>query len=429
MSQNNASQNKAPPIHCDFDPAAITIAQAKAVIKEKVSPLTDSQWVALRQATGRVLAKDIAAPADHPPTDNSAMDGYAVIAADVNSAEGSAGAMLTVVGDAFAGSPFTGTLQRGQAVRIMTGGVIPKGADAVVMQEETEMATEMATEETVEINAAVKIGQNIRLQGENLRRGEVLLTAGTQLCPASIGLLATMGIAEVPVVRKIRVAIISTGDELQPIGSDLAHGNIYDSNRYMLIALLTDPRFEVIEKGTLADQQALIEKTLVEASQQADVIITTGGVSVGEADWIKDCVTRAGELIFWKAAIKPGRPITFGRLGQAWFFGLPGNPVSVMITFQQFVLLALEQLMGQQSVPSLTIKAKTTTPLKKRPGRTEFQRGWFFYDENGQACVESTGDQGSGILSSVQRANCMIVLATDQGSVGVGEWVSIQPNR
>lgn len=417
MMKNNHSSAV---IDCDFDPAAITIEQAKQVILQTAATVLETEKVAIRSALGRVLRCDAMATMDNPPNDNSAMDGYAVRVADCQSSN----ITLKVIGKSFAGKPFDGQVGQGEAVRIMTGAKIPIGADAVVMQEQTYFDE---TTQTVKVNASVKLGQNIRLQGEDITTGQVVIPSGTRLTPAAIGVLATMGVAEVEVSRKICVAVLSTGDELQSVGTALKAGNIYDSNRYSLHALLNDSRFTIIEKGVLNDEQAVIEQTFLDIANYADVVITTGGVSVGEADWVKDCVRKTGELIFWKAAIKPGRPITFGRVGKALFFGLPGNPVSVMITFAKFVDIALQKLVGQRIEQPLQVSAKLMTPLKKRLGRTEFQRGVMSYDDDGRLCVRTTGDQGSGILSSMTVANCLIVMTADETEKAVGEQVIIEP--
>lgn len=415
-------KNKQTAIDCDFDPAAITIEQAQHVILQTASTVVETEMVAIRQALGRVLRRDVVSIVNNPPNDNSAMDGYALRVADCQSPD----TALRVIGKSFAGQPFDGEVGQGEVVRIMTGAKIPAGVDAVVMQEQTVFDE---ASQTVTFDAAinVKSGQNIRLQGEDIQIGQTVLSAGTCLTPACIGVLATMGIAEVEVSRKIHVAVLSTGDELQSIGTALKEGNIYDSNRYSLYALLDDPRFNIIEKGVLNDEQSVIEQAFLDTADYADVVITTGGVSVGEADWIKDCVKQTGKLIFWKAAIKPGRPITFGQVGKALFFGLPGNPVSVMICFQKFTLLALQQLAGQAIEQPLRLTATLTTPLKKRPGRTEFQRGIMAYDDSGVLTVASTGDQGSGILSTMATANCLIVLDSDDANKSISEQVMVEP--
>lgn len=414
-------------INCDFDPSAITIEQAQQVILQTTQTLTETELVPIRQALGRVLRRDAISNVDNPPNDNSAMDGYGVRTVDCLAAHDSKKenkTKLKVIGKSFAGKPFEGEVGEGEAVRIMTGAKIPVGVDAVVMQEQTDFDEQNGT---VILEAPVTLGQNIRLQGEDITVGQAVIKVGTRLTAAHIGVLATMGIAEVEVTRKINVAILSTGDELQSVGTALAEGNIYDSNRYSLHALLNDPRFHVIEKGVLNDEQAVIEQTFLETANYADVVITTGGVSVGEADWIKDCVKNTGELIFWKAAIKPGRPITFGKVGKALFFGLPGNPVSVMITFAKFTDWALQKLSGQEIEKPLQLSAKLTTSLRKRAGRTEFQRGIMSYDDKDELVVTTTGNQGSGVLSSMAAANCLIILSTDETSKSIGDKVTVEP--
>ncbi len=416
MKHNTTQQT----IDCDFDPAAITLEQAQQVILQTTQTVAETEIVPIRQALGRVLRRDAISLVDNPPNDNSAMDGFGVRVADCNAATPT----LKVIGQSFAGAPFNGEVGPGEAVRIMTGAKIPAGVDAVVMQEQTDFD---AAAELVTLNVGVKSGQNIRLQGEDITTGQAVIKAGTRLTPACIGVLATMGVTEVEVSRQINVAVLSTGDELQSVGTALKDGNIYDSNRYSLHALLNDSRFNMIEKGVLNDEQAVIEQAFLDTANYADVVITTGGVSVGEADWIKDCVSKTGELIFWKAAIKPGRPITFGKVGNALFFGLPGNPVSVMICFEKFAYLALQQLSGQRIEKPLRLSAKLTSSLRKRPGRVEFQRGVMSYDADGQLCVRGTGDQGSGILSSMARANCLIVLGAEETTKSPGDSVTVEP--
>jgi molybdopterin molybdotransferase len=346
------------------------------------------------------------------------MDGYAIRHADLGADE----VALKVVGTALAGQPYGGSIASGECIRIMTGAVVPPSMDTIVMQEHTRTSSDR-----VIIGTGQRKGQNLRRAGEDLQRGGVALVKGKLLVPADIGLIASLGIAEVPVYRRLRVAFFSTGDELVSIGSPLAEGQIYDSNRYTLYGMLSRLGVDFIDMGVIRDDPALLEKAFADAAEVADVIITSGGVSVGEADFIKDLLNQLGEVLFWKIAMKPGRPLAYGKVGKAHFFGLPGNPVSVMVTFYQFVRDALYVLMGRDPVPPLPVlQVECTSALKKAPGRTEFQRGVLTCDDTGRWRVRVTGEQGSGILRSMSEANCFIILPTDQGNVEVGTMVDVQ---
>ena len=402
----------------DYDPNSLPVEQARRLIARFLSPVIGVERVAVRTALGRILAEDLISPVDVPAHDNSAMDGYAVRHADL----GAGDASLKVVGTALAGQPYTGPIAPGECIRIMTGAVVPPGLDTIVMQEHTRTSGDR-----VNIGAGHRKAQNFRSAGEDLQRGGVALVKGKLLVPADIGLIASLGIAEVPVYRRLRVAFFSTGDELVSIGSPLGEGQIYDSNRYTLHGMLSRLGVEFIDMGVVRDDPALLEKAFADAAEVADVIITSGGVSVGEADFIKDLLNQLGEVLFWKIAMKPGRPLAYGKVGKAHFFGLPGNPVSVMVTFYQFVRDALYVLMGRDPVPPLPVlKAECTSALKKAPGRTEFQRGVLTCDATGHWSVRVTGEQGSGILRSMSEANCFIILPTDQGNVDVGTMVDVQ---
>jgi molybdopterin molybdotransferase len=329
---------------------------------------------------------------------------------------------LKVVGTSFAGKPYTGTIGTGECIRIMTGGVVPSSVDTIVMQEHVRAADGKVT-----IGPGHRKHQNLRRAGEDLARGGVALARGKLLTPADIGLAASLGIAEVAVFRRLRIAFFSTGDELVSVGQSLAEGQIYDSNRYTIYGMLVRLGVELIDMGVVRDDPVLIEQAFREAADIADVVITSGGVSVGEADFVKDLLNRLGQVVFWRIAMKPGRPLAYGRIGRAHFFGLPGNPVSVMVTFYQFVRDALYVLMGRDPVlPLPALKAICTSELKKAPGRTEFQRGILTRDASGNWTVRVTGEQGSGILRSMSEANCFIILPTDQGNVTAGATVEVQ---
>ena len=397
---------------------ALSAAEARDRMLAEVTPITGREFVAVRSALGRILAADIIAPHDVPAHDNSAMDGYAVHFASL-AADGET--RLTVVGTAFAGNAFSGLVGKGQAVRIMTGAVLPAGADTVVVQEVTRVE-----DGVVIVPAGQKLGQNTRRAGEDLERGAVALAAGKQVGAAELGLIASLGIAEVEVRRRLRVAFFSTGDELASLGTPLAPGQIYDSNRYTLHALLTQLGADIIDLGVVPDVPAALEATLNEAAQVADAIITTGGVSVGEADFVREILARLGEVKFWKLNIKPGRPMAFGKVGKAWLFGLPGNPVAVMVSYTQFALDALLRLAGRDPLPErplLTVLAANA--IRKQPGRREYLRGTVAAVD-GRWQVKTTGNQGSGVLRSMSEANCFVVLPEDCAGVQPGDAVQVQ---
>lgn len=406
----------------DYDPDSMPVDRARELIRRFLTPVTATERVHIRQALGRILAIDLVSPIDVPGHDNSAMDGWAVRFADLSS---NGDTRLARIGESFAGKPFSGAVERGQAVRIFTGAVMPHGADTVVMQ---ERAQETPGGVTIAAGAVSKAGQNRRFAGEDLKRGDVLFRAGQPLRPAEIGMMASLGINEIAVYRRLRVAFFSTGDELVSIGEPLAEGQIYDSNRYTIHGMLTRLDCEVIDMGVVRDEPDALERAFATAAEIADVVITSGGVSVGEADFVKQLLDKLGEVLFWKIAMKPGRPLAYGRIGNAHFFGLPGNPVSVMVTFYQFVRDALRILMGQRDVAPLPMfPATLSAPIRKAPGRTEFQRGILAPGADGRWTVRTTGDQGSGILSSMSQANCFIVLGADCGNVDAGAIVNVQP--
>ena len=403
----------------DYDPNSMPVPKAREVIARFLSPIATIERVSVRAALGRVLAEDVISPVDVPSHDNSAMDGFALRFADLKV---DAKVSLKVTGSSFAGVPFKGKVAAGEAVRIMTGGVVPAGADTIVMQEHTE-----TKDGAVTIGGGHRIGQNLRKAGEDLQCGQPALRRGQPVRPAEIGLIASLGIAEVSVYRKLRVAFFSTGDELVSIGLPLGEGQIYDSNRYTIYGMLNRLGCEIIDMGVVRDDPKLLEAAFKEAATIADVVITSGGVSVGEADFVKDLLNKLGEVVFWKVAMKPGRPLAYGKIGNAHFFGLPGNPVSVMVTFYQFVRDALLKLSGRDPIEPLpTFKVPCTSTLKKAPGRTEFQRGILSRDATGNLSVRVTGEQGSGILRSMSEANCFIILAIEQGNVTPGTLVEVQ---
>lgn len=404
----------------DFEAGAITTADARRRILDAAAPLGAVEQIHLRAALGRVLAEGVASRLTVPGHTNSAMDGYAV-AGDSLPASGTG--ELTVAGSSFAGHPFDGVVKAGQCVRIMTGAVMPQGADTVIPQEHAEKVSERR----IRIDDRHRAGQNVRRAGEDIRCGDTVIEGGRRLTPSDLGLLASLGVGEVGVTRRPRVAFFSTGDELRSIGERLAPGEIYDSNRYTLYGMLTALGAEPIDMGVIADTRESTLDAFRRAAASADAVITSGGVSVGEADYIKESVAELGHIDFSKVAMKPGRPLSFGRIGEALFFGLPGNPVSVMVTFYLFVQPALRRLEGEADVQPLVLRARCEPRLRKKPGRTEYQRGILAADENGGLTVDRTGPQGSGILTSMSQANCFIVLPADFDSVEPGTTVPVIP--
>ncbi len=397
----------------DYDPNAMSVAQARLFIKQFLSPIREAETLLIRESLGRVLAEDIVSPSNVPNHNNSAMDGFAFkFSANLKT--------LKIIGTAFAGQPFMGNLNAGECVKIMTGAVIPAGADTVVMQERIAIKSDQITllEET-------KQGANVRLAGEDLRIGQTVLTKGHLMKPADLGLVASLGIAEIPVYRKLKVAFFSTGDELVGVENPLQEGQIYDSNRYTLYGMLTRLGAQISDLGNVPDDPAQLEATLLQAAQNNDVVITSGGVSVGEADYMKALLAKHGQVLFWKMNMKPGRPLAYGKIASAHYFGLPGNPVATMVTFYQFVREALLMLQGASPKPLPMLMVECTEPIKKATGRTEYQRG-VLYDDAGVWKVKPTGNQGSGILSSMSAANCFIVLDEAAGNHAAGELVKIQ---
>jgi len=401
-----------------FTAGLISLEDAQHKMLAQLTPITESLELTLPEAAGRITACAVTSPIDVPPFNNAAMDGYAVRLAEVAS-----GQPLQVAGKAFAGAPFSGEWPAGSVIRIMTGAPVPAGCDAVVMQEETRLQ-----DNNIVITAPVNAGQNIRLTGDDIRAGHQVLAAGVRLGAAELPLLASLGIATVKVLRKLRVAIFSTGDELQPVGQPLAAGQIYDTNRFAISLMLHKLGCEVIDLGIIKDDPTALRSAFTEADRQADVVISTGGVSVGEADFTKSMLEELGVISFWKLAMKPGKPFAFGRLANSWFCGLPGNPVSAVVTFYQLVQPLLATLTGQTASALPTrLRVRTATALKKSPGRLDFQRGVLRQNSQGEPEVISTGAQGSHVYSSFSQANCFIVLERERGPVAAGEWVDVEP--
>jgi len=381
-----------------------------------ISPIEDRENLGLEDCLGRVLAADIQSPLNMPPFDNSAMDGYAL------SVEGSQSiTTLTLIGTALAGVPFEPIVGAGECVIIMTGAKLPQGCDSVVMQELVNV-----DDNKISFKHPIAQGQCVRTCGNEFKLGEVVLKRGDVMSARHIALIASLGLATVEVFKQLKVAIFSTGDELVALGQPLKTGQIYDSNRFALIAQLKKMNISVLDYGVIKDNPQHIKAAFEKANQQADAVITSGGVSVGEADYTKDILQELGEIDFWKIAMKPGKPMAFGRLSQSLFFGLPGNPVSAMVTFYQLAKPALKKLSGATPKAPLRLSATVTNDLRKSVGRLEFQRGFASTDDNGVLSVSTTKEQGSGMVGSMCHANCFIILPRERGNIAEGDQVMIE---
>jgi molybdopterin molybdotransferase len=429
-----------------YDPQSLRADKVNAFLSELANPVTETETVALFDALGRILALDVTSPISVPAHDNSAMDGYAFDGAQLKQDEP---LRLTIIGTALAGRAWQGQVDTGQCVKIMTGAIMPAGLDTVVAQELAELDTDKSA---VTIPpGALQAGDNRRLAGEDLMQGHAALKQGDTLTPASLGLLASLGLATVSVYRKVRVAYFSTGDEILSLGEPAREGAVYDSNRYTVFGLLTRLGCEVIDLGVVRDEPTLLEAAFADAAGKADAIITSGGVSVGEADYTRAMMKKlgadSGGVAFWRIAMRPGRPMAVGRISSqniyrsscsqrdsnevsyknnsAILFGLPGNPVAVMVTFLAFVRPALLRMMGRTAQQHPFLKAHSTEAIRKKPGRTEYQRGIVSTAADGTLKVKTTGNQGSGVLSSMVQANGLIVLHHDQDSVAIGDEVDV----
>ena len=407
-----------------YDPQALSVNQVNAFLAELVQPVSvdESQDVYLFDALGRVLAQDVVSPINVPAHNNSAMDGFAFDAAQLQADQP---LCLRVVGTALAGKAWQGKVNAGECLKIMTGAILPDNLDTVVPQEFCQVVSAHdVTTVTLPPNM-LKAGDNRRLMGEDLMQGQPALKAGQHLTPAALGLVASLGLPDVRVHRRLRVAYFSTGDEVLSLGEAPREGAVYDSNRYTVFGLLTRMGCEVIDMGVVQDEPALLEAAFANAALAADAIITSGGVSVGEADFTKAMMKKLGDVAFWKIAMRPGRPMAVGRIGKSVLFGLPGNPVAVMVTFLAFVRPALLRMMGSAAQPAPLLRAQCLEPLRKKAGRTEYQRGFVSSAADGTLQVRTTGNQGSGVLSSMVQGNGLIVLHHGQGNVAVGDEVDV----
>ncbi|MBH2010037.1 MAG: molybdopterin molybdotransferase MoeA [Xanthomonadaceae bacterium] len=428
-----------------YDPQAMTADGVQDFLARLVTPVRDALELPLFEALGRVLAADVISPFDVPPHDNSAMDGYAFAGVQLSP---DAALELQVVGTALAGKAWQGSVLPGQCVKIMTGAVMPAGLDTVVPQEFVSLSRSGDIDRITVPPGLLRTGDNRRLRGEDLAQGKAALQKGELLTPARLGLAASLGLETVKTWRPLRVAYFSTGDEILSLGEAPREGAVYDSNRYTVFGLLSRLGCQVIDMGVVRDEPALLEAAFLDAASRADAIITSGGVSVGEADYTKAMMKKLGDVAFWRIAMRPGRPMAVGRISSiksascagrtgansyenssnensAVLFGLPGNPVAVMVTFLAFVRPALLRMMGAQPEPNVLLKAHSLEVMRKKPGRTEYQRGWVSTAADGSLQVKTTGSQGSGVLRSMAEANGLIVLHHGQGNVAVGDEVDV----
>ena len=401
---------------CCSAPGLLPFTNALENMLSQITPVTETIILPIKQALNYVLSQDIASPLNVPNHDNSAMDGYAFAIESLQQSK-----VLTLVGRSMAGAPFEGECKLGECIRIMTGAKMPNCCDSVEMQENVQVKADNITflqEKT--------LGSHVRKAGEDIKLGQQVFNQGHKLSAVDIGILASLGISEVNVYRKLKVALIATGDELKLPGQGLSSGDIYESNSFVLRGMLAKLHIDVIDFGIIEDNFDSIKAAFISADEQADAVISSGGVSVGDADYTKTVLDDLGEIGFWKIAMKPGKPFAFGKLPNSVFFGLPGNPVSALVTFHQLAIVALTKMQNSGELKRTNIQVKCVSDLKKSPGRLDFQRGVLSVNAQGENIVESTGSQGSGILSSLAQANCFIILPSEQGKVNAGEMVTVQ---
>ena len=401
---------------CCSAPGLLPFTDALSKMVSQITPVTECLWLNPDETLDYILAENVTSPLNVPPHNNSAMDGYAFALESLQQSR-----QLTLVGRSMAGAPYQEKCNLGQCVRIMTGAKIPADCDSVEMQENCE-----AFDEQITFLQEKKLGSHVRKAGEDIKIGQIVLVKGQKISAVHIGILASLGVEKVKVFRKLTVALIATGDELKTAGQTLNEGDIFESNSSCLAAMLKKLNVNVINYGVIKDDVDAIKDAFIDADQKADAVISSGGVSVGDADYTKTVLDELGDIGFWKVAMKPGKPFAFGKLPNSVFFGLPGNPVSALVTFHQLALVALTKMQNAQSLNRTRLNVKTTTALRKSPGRMDFQRGLLTFNETGENVVTSTGAQGSGILSSLAKANCYIVLEAKQGSVAANEYVTVE---
>ncbi|EGQ7880323.1 bifunctional molybdopterin-guanine dinucleotide biosynthesis adaptor protein MobB/molybdopterin molybdotransferase MoeA [Vibrio cholerae] len=419
IQPHTVSDSKNSPVACcdTLSPAFLSVEQGREKILSLISPLAETESVAIQECYQRVLAREVFSPINVPAYRNSAMDGYALRSDDLERES------YRVVAEVLAGSHYPKTVELGEVVKIMTGAPMPQGADTVVMREQATQNGELVSF----AGAKIKAGQNVRQAGEDLAQGQAVFSTGQRVLSPEMGMLASLGFAHADAFRSLKVAIFSTGDEVQALGGDIEPNSIFDSNRFTLTGLLKQLGCQVIDLGIIEDDEAKMMQVLEQAAKQADVVITSGGVSVGDADFIKSALEKLGQIDFWRINMRPGRPLAFGQIAGKPFFGLPGNPVAVMVSFINFVEPALRKMQGEQGWQPLKVSAVALEDLRSRQGRTEFSRGVYAFNAQGQLTVRTTGKQGSGILRSMSEANCLIEIAPAIDTVKVGESVTIIP--
>lgn len=402
----------------------LTLEQARSKMLESITPISDIIEVATMDSFGYIIGEDILSPINVPNYKNSAMDGYAVKASDLPSGDlpTTESKPFKLVGTSWAGTPYSGVVNNNECIRIMTGAKVPDGTDTVIMQEHITKE-----DDNIVITTGHKAEQNVRCAGDDIKQGDIILTKGKLINAAEMGLIASLGFEKVKVLRQLKISFFSTGDELKGVGETLEDGQIFDSNRYTIFGMLQKLNVQINDMGVIPDDREKIEAAFLTAAEQSDVIITSGGVSVGDADYVKETLEKLGQINFWKLAMKPGKPLAYGKVGDAMFLGLPGNPVSVMATYYQLGLPAIQHLSGNQNYKPVIAKARATEHFYKRPGRLDFQRAVFSYDDNGDLVVKGVGMQASHILSGMSLANCFAVLPAASGTINPGETIEIQP--
>lgn len=407
-------------VDCCNAPGLMPMALAKQKLLASITAVTDIEFIPLIECDQRINAHEILSPVNVPAHNNSAMDGYAICVDYETNIPKNAGKSFEIVGTAMAGKPFTGSLKQGQCIRIMTGAVVPDSANAVEMQENVTV-----NDNKISLSQTTPINNHIRLAGEDISKNQIVFAVGHKFSSIDIGLLASLGVAKIAVWRKPKIAVFSTGDELKSVGETLNFGDIYESNRYTLIAMLKRLNVDIIDLGIIEDDKTKITRAFESANKQADAVVSSGGVSVGDADYTKEVLDELGNIEFWKVAMKPGKPFAFGQLPNSVFFGLPGNPVSAAVTFHQLAIPAIKKMSGQNQIHPLRINAKTTKKVNKRAGRMDYQRG-IAETEDGVLSVTPLSHQGSGVLSSMSSANCYIVLPQEHQGCEAGEIVEIE---